>query len=130
MIQIILDEDETPLKTGYSRHYDGKTRTWNNTPKDSGKPEVYVALDGHGCFYTENKVPLTPDQRGDFGENNTLRNGEYDINMIGSENWLNFKGRWGEHGWPGPSPEGPVFRYSHDPDAYFWIEPCYWQSEW
>ncbi|MFW6142186.1 MAG: hypothetical protein ACOC53_06475 [Candidatus Saliniplasma sp.] len=129
MIQIICDENGNPLETGYSQHYDGETKSWSNTLKENGYPKVYIAKGGHASFHTEKKYSLT-DPRGDFGEDHTFRNGEYDINMIGSENWLNFKGHWGEHGWPGPSPEGPVFRHSHGPDAYFWIEPMYWQSEW
>lgn len=140
MMQIILDEDENPQKAGYSQHYGGDKRSWSNVNKvDRTHPKVYVALDGHGCFYTENLVPLTPDQRGYFGEEHTYRNetdanNEYKVQMISNQDWLNFKGRWGKHDWPGPSPEGPVFRNTGHwtsptvPEAYMWIEAIYWQS--
>ncbi len=132
MIQIICDEDGNPLETGYSQHYNGETKSWSNTPKENGHPKVYIAKGGHASFHTEKKYSLT-DPRGDFGENHILRNGEYNIIPITNEDWLNFKGKWGEDG---GSPNGPVFRYSKHgstgaywgKQAYIWIEPLYWKS--
>ncbi|MFP4051095.1 MAG: hypothetical protein ACLFVB_05075, partial [Thermoplasmata archaeon] len=113
MIQIICDEDGNPEKVGYSQHYGGDKRSWDSddvAKVDGTHPKVYVAKGGHASYYTENKKSLD-DPRGDYGEEHTYRNEvNYKIQLLTNQNWLEFRGRWGEHGWPGPSPEGPVFR--------------------
>ncbi|MFO7791461.1 MAG: hypothetical protein R6W73_00580, partial [Candidatus Saliniplasma sp.] len=123
MIQVVLNPDETPINTGYSQHYSGDGRTWAGTPKEDGHPKVYVEPGGHASLYGAGS-----------NHNKKLDDNNYSIKIISNQDWLNFRGKWGSSGEPGPSPEGPVFRNTGHwtsptvPEAYMWIEPCYWQS--
>ncbi|MGM0405844.1 MAG: hypothetical protein ACQEQM_06865, partial [Thermoplasmatota archaeon] len=142
MIQIILDENGNPQKAGYSQHYGGAKKDWSNVEKVDGKhPKVYVAEGGHASYFESGGewiyIPYWGIEYYEeyWGNGKRLDNSDYTIRGITNENWLNFKGRWGEdtfNGIKGSSPEGPVFRYSKDswgigsPKGYMWVDPIYW----
>ncbi|MFW6176508.1 MAG: hypothetical protein ACOC40_02285 [Thermoplasmatota archaeon] len=48
-------------------------------------------------------------------------------NMLSNQDWLNFRGKWGEDG---GSPNGPLDWFSdwYTTQAYMWAEPLYWHS--
>ncbi|MFW6072224.1 MAG: hypothetical protein ACOC6U_01850 [Thermoplasmatota archaeon] len=144
MIQIICDEDGNPEKVGYSQHYGGDKRSWNNVNKvDGTHPEVYVAEGGHASYFESGTTwPAKDYHQGTGKELNPLgSNPDYSIKCISNENWLNFKGDWGEDGGSVP---GPTLRHTkpktasvvpadwasdwYTTEANMWIEPLYWHS--
>ncbi|MGM0405845.1 MAG: hypothetical protein ACQEQM_06870 [Thermoplasmatota archaeon] len=160
MIQIILDEDGNPQKAGYSQHYGGAKRQWDDVNKvDGTHPKVYIAKSSHASYYTSGTdngeiddgfSDLPDDHSGggkclknDNADLSIQEDGEYHIHLIDGQDWLNFKGRWGEQvhltNIAGKSPHSPTSRHSHPwngltsdywyrPEAYMWIEPVYWMS--
>ncbi|MFW6142187.1 MAG: hypothetical protein ACOC53_06480 [Candidatus Saliniplasma sp.] len=129
MIQIICDEDGNPQKAGYSQHYGGDKRSWNSddvTKQDGTHPEVYVAEGGHASYF-ESGTTSSDDHSGGGKE---LDPENYTTNLITNQDWLNFRGDWGEDSGSVP---GAVFRNtdhwtSDVPAAYMWVEPIYWNS--
>lgn len=136
MIQIICDKDGNPDKVGYSQHYGGVKKGWNSD--DVGKmngthPEVYVAEGGHSSYF-ESGTTSFDDHSGGGKE---LDPENYTTNLITNQDWLNFRGDWGEDD---GSVSAPPFRNTKrglgevgDPDwgaskSYPWIEPNYWHS--
>ncbi len=95
-------------------------------------PKVFVEKDGHasnfetsswGFYYIHENIANYYDTSGSKIE--------YELTILSTQKWLNFKGAWGEnHG----SVSGPVFRYSKHGTGpvyggtlgHMWIEPIYW----
>ena len=140
MIQIICDENGNPQKAGYSQHYGGDKRSWSNVEKvDGNHPKVYVAEGGHASYFESGSTPINyPDYNLEGwddhqGDGIVLNSSNYSIQYLTNENWLKFKGRWGEQVSVfhlAKSPEGPVFRHTKHlkPVANMWVEPFYWYS--
>ncbi|MFO8109284.1 MAG: hypothetical protein R6U17_01990, partial [Thermoplasmata archaeon] len=118
-----------PTQVGYSWHYEMKKSGWDSGDlrKDGNHPKVYVEKGGHAS----NFKPGITESESDYPTR--LDNNDYTIRPITNENWLNFKGKWGEDS---GSPNGPVFRYSKTGTAPFyggklahmWLEPLFWHQ--
>ncbi|MFO8109283.1 MAG: hypothetical protein R6U17_01985 [Thermoplasmata archaeon] len=134
MIQIICDEEGNPQKAGYSQHYGGAKKSWSNVEKvDGTHPKVYVALGGHASYFESGSTSFDDHT----GNGLILASSDYSLNIITNDNWLNFRGDWGEDSGSVP---GPVFRHtkSYGPGdwisqwsttkSHMWIGPLYWHS--
>ncbi|MFW6142184.1 MAG: hypothetical protein ACOC53_06465, partial [Candidatus Saliniplasma sp.] len=130
MIQIICDQNGNPEKVGYSWHYEMRKSDWTsgNLRKEGSHPIVYVEKGGHASNFNQYTASwnVDPEKYNDRNDWN-----DYSVIPISNENWLNFRGKWGEDG---GSPNSPTYRYSKHGSlgiyqgklAHMWIEPIYW----
>ncbi|MFW9851295.1 MAG: hypothetical protein ACFFF4_19370, partial [Candidatus Thorarchaeota archaeon] len=121
-----------PSAAGYSWHYYMKSSPWNGGDLNkyhTTHPLVYVGHGGHASRFT--KPLFETYEREDMSQ--------YSIELISSQNWLRYGGKWGQKGlffFTTGSP-GPVFRstnnfllsyYGENFDAYMWTDPIFWYN--
>jgi hypothetical protein len=120
MIQVVLSGGQ-PSQVMFSQHYAGQKAKWSQVDKDGDHVKVYVALGSHANYIKpySGKIGLASDTVGDNGR--ILRPADYKIEMLNTQEWLSFGGRWG---WAGTDqsasadaailgeagPNGPKFR--------------------
>ncbi len=138
MIQVVLSGGQ-PSEVMYSQHYAGQKAKWNQVDKDGDHVKVYVARGSHANYIKpySGKVGLASDTVGDNGKilkPITLQSDGYNILLLGDQQWLTFRGRWG---WAGvdqsasvetailgeAGPQGPMFRE----DGSMW-QPLTWAN--
>ncbi|UCH72508.1 MAG: Vps62-related protein [Thermoplasmatales archaeon] len=115
MVQITLSSG-TPIMVAYSQHHSGQSATWDQVEKDGDHIKVYVARGSHANYlrYYSGKFGIASDIVGKNGEIITQEN--YYLELLESQEWLNFPGMWGEFtsaedyflGRTGP--QGPKYR--------------------
>jgi len=132
MIQVVLS-GEQPFEVMYSQHNAGQTATWSQVEKEGLHVKVYVAKGSHANYIKpySGKVGLASDTVADNGK--ILRSvTDYTIDILDTEPWLNFAGRWGWYGADESQsaeaailgeagPNGPMFRE----DGTMW-QPLVW----
>jgi len=120
MVQVVLSGGQ-PSEVMFSQHYAGQKATWEQVEKDGDHVKVYVAKGSHANYIKpySGKVGLASDTVGDNGR--ILRSTDYTIEVLTTQPWLTFGGRWG---WAGvdqsttaqtallgeAGPNGPKFR--------------------
>jgi hypothetical protein len=120
MIQVVLSGGQ-PSEVMFSQHYAGQKATWEQVEKDGDHVKVYVAKGSHANYIKpySGKVGLASDTVADNGR--ILRPADYTIEVLSTQPWLTFGGRWG---WTGvdqsttaqaallgeAGPNGPKFR--------------------
>ncbi|MBN2599247.1 MAG: hypothetical protein JXA75_01800, partial [Candidatus Thermoplasmatota archaeon] len=133
MIQVVLSGGQ-PSEVMFSQHNSGQKAQWSQVDKEGEHVKVYVARGSHANYIKpySGKVGLASDTVGDNGK--ILRPTEYTIEILGTQDWLSFGGRWG---WAGADqsssaeaailgeagPQGPKFRE----DSTMW-QPLTWSS--
>ncbi len=150
MVQVILDENETPLYVAYSQHLPtplifegGSKRPWQYVETvGNNRPKVYIANGSHASFFK----PYTYDYAtGD--DITTPLSGDSPVNpqvaMLpvtpGKDTWVYFQGRWGDEsllpcgisgacGAPGPYPRAEAWHYQWD-DPLHWAEVVPWDED-
>ncbi|MFX1481856.1 MAG: hypothetical protein ACFFCP_01560, partial [Promethearchaeota archaeon] len=136
MIQVVLPakgsadvDDLIPLAAGYSWHYYIQRKVWSSPlllKAGDTHPVVFIEKGGHGSQF----VPLTGTYDGEDMS-------QYSIGIISNQDWLLFRGYWGEKGSFEftTGPPGPVFRSTdnlelsylgENYDAYMWTDPIFW----
>jgi hypothetical protein len=125
MIQVMFSGGQ-PTQVMYSQHYSGQSATWKQVEKDGNHVKVYVARGSHANYIKpySGKIGLASDDVGDNGKilkPRVLQSDGYEVELIESQPWLAFGGRWG---WAGANqsaaaeaaflgeaaPNGPKFR--------------------
>jgi len=120
MIQVVLTGGQ-PLEVMFSQHYAGQKAQWSQVDKDGDHVKVYVARGSHANYIKPyaGKIGLASDTVGDNGK--ILQPTDYTIEVLNTQEWLSFGGRWG---WAGvdqsasaeaailgeAGPNGPKFR--------------------
>jgi len=120
MIQVVLSGNQ-PSEVMFSQHYAGQKATWKQVDKEGDHVKVYVAKGSHANYIKPfcGKVGLASDTVADNGR--ILRPADYTIEVLTTQPWLSFGGRWG---WAGvdqsataeaailgeAGPNGPKFR--------------------
>jgi hypothetical protein len=105
----------------FSQHYSGQKAQWSQVEKEGEHVKVYVARGSHANYIKpySGKVGLASDTVADNGR--ILRPVDYTIEVLNTQAWLSFGGRWG---WTGvdesataeaailgeAGPNGPKFR--------------------
>jgi len=127
MVQVVLS-DGTPTDVMYSQHHGGQRATWDQVERDGDHVKVYVARGSHANYLRSysGKVGIASDIVGANGK--ILESGEYTLELLESQDWLNFAGRWGEfdsyddvfRGKVGP--QGPMYREN----GFMWSSPVDW----
>ena len=133
MIQVVLSGGQ-PSEVMFSQHYAGQKAQWSQVDKEGEHVKVYVARGSHANYIKpySGKVGLASDTVGDNGK--ILQPTEYAIEVLDTQGWLSFGGRWG---WAGADqsssaeaailgeagPQGPKFRE----EGTMW-QPLAWSS--
>ncbi len=95
MVQIVLSGDK-PVEVMCSQHYAGQKASWDLVEKDGDHIKVYVARGSHANYFRSysGKLGLASDIVGSNGK--VLKPNDYTLELLGSQGWLDFTGRWGE----------------------------------
>ena len=127
MVQIVFS-GEIPINVMYSQHHGGQKATWDQVERDGDHIKVYVARGSHANYLRSysGKFGMASDIVGSNGK--ILELGDYSLELLETQNWLSFAGKWGEfdsyedvfRGKAG-SP-GPMFRE----DGIMWNNPISW----
>ncbi len=120
MIQVVLTNGQ-PSQVMFSQHHSGQKAKWSQVDKQGDHVKVYVARGSHANYIKPyaGKIGLASDTVGDNGR--ILRPTDYNIEVLNTQPWLSFGGRWG---WAGvdqsesaeaailgeTGPNGPKFR--------------------
>ena len=116
VVQIVLDDTQTPVEAAYSQHCTGQRRDWDDVETASGTshPVVYVARGSHANYFTPgvHAIPLTcyPVEAQQFfallgipprdvaTPGTVLGPGTTAVERVQDQNprWLRFPGTWGE----------------------------------
>ena len=133
MVQIHLANGQ-PTEVMFSQHHTGQKATWDQVEKEGDHVKVYVAKGSHANYIKpySGKIGLASDIVADNGK--ILRPADYRIELLDTQPWLDFAGRWG---WVGTDestaaqslllgeagPHGPKFRE----DGTMW-QPQVWAA--
>jgi len=100
VIQVVLSSGQ-PSEVMFSQHYAGQKARWNQVEKEGDHVKVYVARGSHANYIKpfSGKVGLASDTVADNGR--ILRPADYTIEVLTTQPWLSFGGRWG---WAGVDP--------------------------
>jgi len=132
MVQIVLTGN-TPTQVMYSQHHMGQKAKWSQVEKKGEHIKVYVSRGSHANYLRSfsGVVGIANDIVGANGKK--LSYNDYNLELLESQPWLNFAGRWG---WVGGNqedaqvssllgqagPAGPKFRE----DGAMWSDPLGW----
>jgi hypothetical protein len=94
LVQVVLSSGQ-PTQVMYSQHHSGQSATWNQVDKEGDHVKVYVAKGSHANYIKpySGKLGLASDTVADNGK--IIRPGEYSIDILDTQPWLAFAGRWG-----------------------------------
>ena len=132
MVQVVLSGG-TPTEVMYSQHHSGQKATWDQVEKDGDHIKVYVSRGSH-ANYLRSFSGVVGVANDIVGANGRILNPEdYDLEMLESQPWLDFAGRWGMYGATEEKaaeasllgqagPNGPKFRE----DKTMWDNPLEW----
>ncbi len=145
MVQVLLDEQNSPAYLVCTQHNGRERRSWNNIDKVGDHPIVYVALGSHANYFTTEDDWIPWDRKLIYKFYNDLFDGngpkldidDMDIVLLGErsqhpdyQNWLDYAGRWGDFGvfykMGDCGPQGPMYRY----DRECWDYPAQWALKW
>jgi hypothetical protein len=102
MIQVAFT-GEQPTQVMFSQHYAGQSATWSQVEKEGNHVKVYVARGSHANYIKpySGKIGLASDDVGDNGKiikPKILQPDGYELELLDSQPWLSFAGRWGWFG--------------------------------
>jgi len=101
MVQILISSG-TPTQVMYSQHHSGQKATWNQVDREGDHIKVYVSRGSHANYLRSYSgvIGIANDIVGANGKKLTFS--EYNLVLLESQSWLEFKGRWG---WSGTTEE-------------------------
>ena len=132
MVQVVIPSGDSKW-VAYSQHHGGQKATWGQVERDGDHIKVYVARGSHANYLRSysGKLGVANDIVGSNGK--ILKPGEYTLESLEEQGWLDFRGRWGECGddisdvaWATVlgqiGPEGPMYREG----GAMWENPVSW----
>ena len=134
MVQVVIPSGGSKL-VAYSQHHGGQKATWGQVERDGDNIKVYVARGSHANYLRSysGKLGVANDIVGSNGK--ILKPGEYTLESLEEQGWLDFRGRWGECGddisdvvgatlLGQIGPEGPMYREG----GAMWKNPVSWSN--
>jgi hypothetical protein len=127
LVQVVLTEN-IPVKVMYSQHYSGQKATWDQVEREGNHIKVYVARGSHANYlrFYSGMVGVASDIVG--GNGKILTPDNYTLELLETQEWLNFSGRWGELNTAEDfilgrvGPQGPM----HQDNGSKWKNPVSW----
>lgn len=132
MVEVVIPSNGNKW-VAYSQHYSGQRATWGQVEKEGNNIKVYVARGSHANFLRSysGKLGIANDYVGENGK--ILRPGDYTLESLDDELWLDYAGRWGELGGDvvesvsksvlgQAGPRGPKYRLGGE----MWDDPVGW----
>lgn len=126
-VMVVL-EGGSPTEVYYSQHHSGQKVSWDLVEKTGDHVKVYVSRGSHANYARPYSGSLGVAM--DIVNNNglVLTADDYDVEILDSQDWLSFSGRWGQYdgieqeirGMVGPY--GPMYRE----DSAMWNAPIMW----
>ena len=97
MVQILIS-DGIPTQVMYSQHHSGQKATWSQVEKDGDHIKVYVSRGSHANYLRSYSgvIGIANDIVGANGKK--IDYSGYELVLLESQPWLDFKGRWGWSG--------------------------------
>ncbi|MFE3846245.1 Vps62-related protein [Thermoplasmatota archaeon] len=101
MVQILISSG-TPTQVMYSQHHSGQKATWNQVDREGDHIKVYISRGSHANYLRSYSgvIGIANDIVGANGKKLTYS--DYDLVLLESQPWLEYKGRWG---WSGSTEE-------------------------
>ncbi|MFP3985363.1 MAG: hypothetical protein ACLFU9_05280, partial [Candidatus Bathyarchaeia archaeon] len=141
MIQILLNETETPVSAAYSQHLKGQAASWADVEKtDSTHPKVYVARGSHANYFRsyQGRLGMESDEVGADGV--LLHPSDLTLVLLGelepgehppAQAWLRFGGRWGNWGKLADAAVGFAGPYgpAQGDNSFKWLFPVSWAHQ-
>ena len=95
MVEIVFSAG-IPSWVAYSQHHSGQKATWSQVEKDGNHIKVYVARGSHANYLRSysGKLGIASDIVGTNGK--ILTPSDYTLKNLDDEEWIDFRGRWGE----------------------------------
>ncbi|MBN2736899.1 MAG: CDP-alcohol phosphatidyltransferase family protein [Spirochaetales bacterium] len=132
MIMIRLDQNQQPVEAGYSSHYYGFVKNYNDLEKENNRPVVYIAKGGHGSYFTKgiHKAYFDNHKLLRLGSDRTSSEIRMDLEVYrlkilsDSISWIQYHGYWGPPLFS--LMRGPAFRSPHNQELNIWSFPDKW----
>ncbi len=98
MVQVVIPSDGSSKWVAYSQHHSGQKANWNQVEKSGTNIKVYVARGSHANYLRSYSGKLGIGMGSDYvGANGKfLEYGDYELEELSSQDWLEYNGRWGE----------------------------------
>ncbi len=98
MVQVVLPSDGSSKWVAYSQHHSGQKANWNQVEKSGTNIKVYVARGSHANYLRSYSGKLGIGMGSDYvGANGKfLEYGDYELEELSSQDWIEYNGRWGE----------------------------------
>jgi hypothetical protein len=102
-VTIQFDQNQQPTEVRYSAHRDHVTRSWEDAPKEGGRPVVYVAKGSHANSPEPKTTTLVdvagiPIAKDTFGRGERVDSARQEFRDVTAEPWYGTRVRWGERG--------------------------------
>ncbi len=128
MVQVIVTNGQ-PDQVMFSQHLSGQKANWNQVDKSGDHVKVYVGRGTHANYIKSYSgvFGASSDKVGDNGKI-LAPDDDYEIELLDSQSWLDFAGRWGEYGGienevrGKVGPFGPIYRENGE----MWNNPIMW----
>ncbi len=96
MIQIRLDENNSPVGATYAQHTAGEYCAWNDVERtERDRPVVYVAEGSHASYFTAGDHPIPPYGVWDYANGAGEHMNPLLIDVTAVPAWMQWPGRWG-----------------------------------
>ena len=98
MVQVVIPSDGSSKWVAYSQHHSGQKANWNQVEKSGTNIKVYVARGSHANYLRSYSGKLGIGMGSDYvGANGkVLEYGDYNLEELSSQDWIEYNGRWGE----------------------------------
>lgn len=102
-VTVQLDAQQKPTEVRYSSHKTHVTRSWEDAPKEGGRPVVYVAKGSHANSpepktHTLVDVAGIPIAKDTFGRGERVDSARQQFRDVTAESWYGTRVHWGERG--------------------------------
>jgi CDP-diacylglycerol--glycerol-3-phosphate 3-phosphatidyltransferase len=132
VVMYLLDDNLNPIEAGYSQHYYGEVKKWEDVGIENGKPVVYVSSGGHSMYFIDgiHNTYLDNSKIMQLGTDQCKKGiklipENYNLEELNdSIPWLNFKGDWGLP--ITTNLKGPKFRNPNNGCLKMWSNPLEW----
>jgi len=136
MVMIYFDQEMKPVKAGYSQHFYGEVRNWQQIETDENRPLVYISFGGHTSHfnpgthtaYYDNTRTIALGYDYCAADKKWEAKKDYDIVIIeDGDDWVEYKGYWGIP--ITAKTPGAKWRHPDNKNLSMWQNPVGWFNQ-